>query len=180
MRMIKYLTLILLGFISSGCATILNPYNEEFSCPETYNGKCVSITEAYEESSSGETRQPAKDIKPKQPVNGFDCDYDFEEDCYEPTVPKKPHTENNQETLADPQMQEPRTAEEEYRQALYGKLSRLLKEPTAPMVAQPKVMRVLVLPYKGDDNALYMYRYVYIFTEPPRWILDEIQIKGIE
>ena len=42
------------------------------------------------------------------------------------------------------------------------------------MVAPPKVLRVLLLPYEGSDNVLYMYRYVYSFVDEPRWILDEM------
>ena len=167
----KQLTLVLLGLTLSGCTTIMNPFNDDFSCPETYNGKCVSITEAYDESLSGQTQQPANETKQRPHIHGIDCDY--EEDCDEPVAPKK-------EAPEDTQTREPQTAEEEYRQALYGKIANLLKEPATPMVATPKVMRVLMLPYEGDDNALYMYRYVYIFAEPPRWILDEIQPGQIE
>jgi conjugal transfer pilus assembly protein TraV len=41
------------------------------------------------------------------------------------------------------------------------------------MVVAPKVMRVLMLPYEGQDEELYLYRYAYIFTDRPRWIMTD-------
>jgi conjugal transfer pilus assembly protein TraV len=39
------------------------------------------------------------------------------------------------------------------------------------VVVPPQVMRVLILPYTGDERELYMYRYVYMFVDEPRWLL---------
>jgi conjugal transfer pilus assembly protein TraV len=61
----------------------------------------------------------------------------------------------------------------DYQEALYKELAGLLKEPLTPIVAPPKVMRVLLLPYKGDSNELYMLRYIYFFVEEPKWILGD-------
>lgn len=61
----------------------------------------------------------------------------------------------------------------DYHESLYRELSGLLKEPLTPMVAPPKVIRVLLLPYKGDANELYMIRYIYFFVDEPRWILGD-------
>ncbi len=58
-----------------------------------------------------------------------------------------------------------------YQSALYGRLNGLLQSPRSPMVVPPQVMRVLILPYTGADNDLYMYRYVYMFLDGPRWLL---------
>lgn len=52
MRPMRYFTVIALAATLSGCATIMNPYNEDFSCPETDNGKCVGVPEAYDESAN--------------------------------------------------------------------------------------------------------------------------------
>ena len=60
-----------------------------------------------------------------------------------------------------------------YREALYGRIAGLLTEPETPVVVPPKVMRVLILPYEGEGNELYMLRFTYIFTEPPRWALAD-------
>lgn len=61
----------------------------------------------------------------------------------------------------------------DYQEALYGRMAGLLTEPETPMVVAPKVMRVLMLPYEGQDRELYLYRYAYIFTDQPRWILTD-------
>ena len=60
-----------------------------------------------------------------------------------------------------------------YQSALYGRLNGLLKSPVSPMVVPPQVMRVLILPYAGRDNELYMQRYVYLFLSGPRWLLND-------
>jgi len=58
--------LILAGMlIMSGCA-LLNPYESSFSCPESYNGKCVSVQTAYSESSGLSVK--AKDGLPISPM----------------------------------------------------------------------------------------------------------------
>ena len=52
-------TLSALQFITgfcllSGCAFI-NPYDSEFSCPETSKGKCVSVNRAYNDATANST-----------------------------------------------------------------------------------------------------------------------------
>ena len=48
------IVLIFMALLSfTGCASIFNPYQEEFQCPETYKGKCVSMKTAYNESIEG-------------------------------------------------------------------------------------------------------------------------------
>ena len=34
-------------------------------------------------------------------------------------------------------------------------------------------MRVLLLPYTGQENEFYMMRYVYFFVDNARWILGD-------
>ncbi len=62
--------------------------------------------------------------------------------------------------------------EKEYRAALLSRLTGLLREPETPMVAPPQVLRVLLMPYKGDGGELFMPRYAYFFVDRPGWILD--------
>ena len=64
-------------------------------------------------------------------------------------------------------------AEVSYKQSLFKKFDGLLREPTTPVVAAPQVMRVLLLPYKGAGNDLYMMRFVYFFVDEPRWVLGD-------
>jgi len=58
-----------------------------------------------------------------------------------------------------------------YQEEVYRKLAGLLREPVTPLVAPPRVMRVLLLPYRGDGGELFMPRYVYFMAEDPRWIM---------
>lgn len=61
-----------------------------------------------------------------------------------------------------------------YQSALYDRLNRLLTRPESPVVVPPQVMRVFILPYTGDERELYMYRYVYMFVDEPRWLLKNL------
>lgn len=62
---------------------------------------------------------------------------------------------------------------EAYRARLFSRMAGLLEEPAAPLVAPPKVMRVLFLPYRGAENELHMPRYTYFFVDEPRFVLGE-------
>jgi conjugal transfer pilus assembly protein TraV len=46
----KKYSILVLGLLLCGCSTVLNPYQSSFNCPETENGKCVSVQSAYRES----------------------------------------------------------------------------------------------------------------------------------
>ena len=65
----------------------------------------------------------------------------------------------------------PTTGETAYQESVYKKLAGLLDEPKTPLIAPPKVMRILLLPYKNDRD-LYMLRYAYFVADDFRWVLD--------
>ena len=65
----------------------------------------------------------------------------------------------------------PTSGEKAYQEGVYKKLAGLLEEPKTPLIAPPKVMRILLLPYKNDRD-LYMYRYAYFVVDDFRWVLD--------
>ncbi|MEM4619883.1 MAG: TraV family lipoprotein, partial [Desulfurococcaceae archaeon] len=66
-------------------------------------------------------------------------------------------------------------AEERYIEALYQKLTSLLKEPNTPVVVPPKIVRVLILPYSEESNkALYSSRYIFVLVDEPKWVLHNI------
>jgi conjugal transfer pilus assembly protein TraV len=135
--------LIFLTTFLIGCASVFNPYESDFQCPETDRGKCVSVQNAYGESMQ---KNVSKDNK-EELKSGKTKENDATE---------SQHKKNN-----------------DYQEALYKELAGLLKEPITPVVAPPKVMRVLLLPYKGDANELYMLRYIYFFVDEPKWILGD-------
>ncbi len=56
----------------------------------------------------------------------------------------------------------------------YQMVSGLLEEPKKPILQPPKIMRVLLLPYEGEGQELFMTRYVYVKVEESDWILSDI------
>jgi len=69
-------------------------------------------------------------------------------------------------------------AEESAEAARLIRLAQLLHEPQTPMIAPPRVLRVLILPYKGSGD-LFMARYAYLQVEPANWVLTGVD-EGLE
>lgn len=153
-RMIFLLCTSILMF--SGCA-ILNPYEGAFSCPDREIGKCVSVENAYEESLSGKdncaghsvatTTRRGRVIK----TSGRDV------------AQKDGDSASN--------LDESSNVELTYQKQVFTKLKGLLEKPATPLMIPPTVMRVLFLPYKDEDNRLYMTRYVYSIVDEAQWIM---------
>ena len=98
--------------------------------------------------------------------------------AYKESTEKKRDNSGNPEIKTDPKEgpkgQKEKPSNTLYQSALYDRLNRLLTRPDSPVVVPPQVMRVLILPYTGDERELYMYRYVYIFVDEPRWLLKNL------
>ena len=56
----------------------------------------------------------------------------------------------------------------------YRMLTELLPEEKKPILQAPKIMRILLLPYKGENQELFMTRYAYVKIEDSDWILSNI------
>ena len=56
-------------------------------------------------------------------------------------------------------------------------LADLLEAPETPVHNPPRILRVLLLPYKGENNELFMTRYAYLEIEPAEWVLTEVSEK---
>lgn len=67
------------------------------------------------------------------------------------------------------------TAQQELQENRYKIVSELLKEETKPLLQPPKILRVLLLPYKGEDEELFMSRYVYLKIEDSQWVLTDLK-----
>lgn len=162
MKIALLLFFMIVGLILSGCAGMLNPYGEEFSCPKTYKGKCVSIQRAYEESLDPNFKEPEDKSyryelnKEKQGCSSGNCDR------------KK---ESTGVLSMDVPGLDPDRGNGAYFDSLYKKMSSLLKEPTTPVIVPPKIMRVLIFSYTGDDEDLFMPRYVYFMADKPKWVV---------
>jgi len=158
--MYKIVLFISMSICMAGCA-LVNPYENDFSCPDTFHGKCISVTGAYNEA----LMQKPEDASYKEEINtciGGACKGE-EEKYTEPRTGNLPVT--------------PIVAEDKYynayKESLYKRLDHLLLEPQTPVVAPPKVMRILFLPYKGQDGEFNMTHYVYFFADDPKWILGD-------
>jgi conjugal transfer pilus assembly protein TraV len=140
------------SLLNTGCSSILNPYSSDFSCPKAENGKCIDIETAHEESLAKTNRKNSE--TPKQAGEGKDCN----------------RTGKTTKTGSDDDPIVPGIA---YQDELHKKLAGLLAQPITPVIAPPTVMRVLMLPYQGDENELYMQRYVYIMVDGPKWVMGD-------
>ncbi|MEM4620938.1 MAG: TraV family lipoprotein [Desulfurococcaceae archaeon] len=65
------------------------------------------------------------------------------------------------------------------RKQIFEKMSGVLRDPQTPILLNPQVVRILILPY-AQGKTLYMGRYVYVVLEEPRWLLDTLLIEGWE
>jgi len=81
--------------------------------------------------------------------------------------------------LPDGQMNEAasNTSQVEAQNSRYKALTDLLEAPETPVLNPPKILRVLLLPYKGENNELFMTRYAYLEIEPSQWVLTEVSEK---
>ena len=136
----SYSWLIAAAFTLCGCSAVLNPYESNFSCPETEKGKCVSVQKAYSDSLN-----PL--VKPESGGKEGACS-----DCGKDKPADSATTRE----------------ESEYRGALFKRLAGLLNEPETPMVAPPQVMRVLLLPYRGDGGRTLHAQVRLFLSRPPQ------------
>jgi conjugal transfer pilus assembly protein TraV len=91
-------------------------------------------------------------------------------DAYKESLQPENALQPSRTVTAGAQQTRPETM---YQASLYKKLTGLLDEPTTPVVAPPKVMRVLLLPYRGGDRELYLYRYVFFVVDDYTWTLGD-------
>jgi len=157
--MIKSLSVVLpvmLLLILSGCSgfkSVINPYEENFKCRTKDDaGKCIDTPSAYKEARFPEANN-TDDTTTCTDANGDGIP------CHPPASVGNTH---HQLTAQD---------------SRYKVLSELLEEPDKPMLEPPKIMRVLMLPYKGENDELFMTRYVYLKLKESQWVLTDISEK---
>jgi len=137
---------------TTGCASVFNPYDSEFQCPDTDKGRCVSIPKAYEMSVSGDGPANTNGSESKRPGAGGKLTK---------TAPQASNSENGTADI-----------KYDYLNQKYEKMAALIGKPATPLVVPPDVVRVLILSYTGNDNNLFGYRYVYFFATEPGWIMS--------
>jgi conjugal transfer pilus assembly protein TraV len=147
MRKLNCLVFIIIAALSSGCSTVGEAVN-----PYSAQFKCEMTENGRCTSMTGAyLGSLQKDPKGGKDVKG-----------------------KNGKTADPPTAASSETA---YQEALFKKLSGLLEEPTTPVIAPPKVMRVLLLPYKAEKD-LFMYRYVYFVVDDYAWVLGDDVLGG--
>jgi conjugal transfer pilus assembly protein TraV len=146
------LLLLLLLPGCSGFKSIINPYEENFKCRTKDDaGKCIDTPSAYKEARFPDANN-ADESAACTNANGDKI----------PCHPPVSNTNKNQLTAQD---------------SRYKVLTELLEEPDKPMLEPPKIMRVLMLPYKGESDELFMTRYVYLKLKESQWVLTDISEK---
>lgn len=147
MRMI--VAAIIIMIISTGCGSFWNPYRENFRCTGNGNeGKCTTTMGAYQDSVGNpeETRPMSESEEKPQKKSGWFWSKKTEEPPPPPPTPGEVYDKNRYETMTN-----------------------LVKEPKAPIVVPPTVVRILIPPYAGNDNHMYDSRFVYFFATEPKW-----------
>lgn len=214
---VKFLLVLVLAITTSGCSSILNPYESEFMCAEqsTFPGKCVTLGEAYKESllkegqpgnydTPGMARPSiAGEVSNGQYQNNNSRQDPFCPDCAPKTqqlTQQNYNTDQGQEPNLqnDPSMtitggeagtggamisqlsKNKTSVEKDYEGALLKRYTGLLRQPATPMVTPTQVVRVLMLPYRGDSNELFAMRYAYIIVDEPKWVIDNYLIEQSE
>ncbi|OGH01698.1 MAG: hypothetical protein A2600_09850 [Candidatus Lambdaproteobacteria bacterium RIFOXYD1_FULL_56_27] len=151
---------------------MLNPYDEEFSCPYTDKGACQSATQAYETSlqeNSGSGAPKAsggsKLVSRKKPT--FASPFG-PSSASARILGLEPVNSGQARDLAD-------EAKQTFKTLSYNKLNRLLKDPQTPLIAPQEVIRVLLLPrVEGEEEeVITMSRFAYLIVRPSRWVLQD-------
>lgn len=148
-KITKTITGFLALAVLSGCSTVMNPYSSDFSCPQGDKGKCVSVSVAYEESLTGRSSNPFVEISSTKSKSQKYSKPSYDRDGGAGNAPV-----------------------DNYQDAVYKRMTGLLRDPVTPIIAPPQVLRVLLLAYRGDDNELFMPRYSYVVIDSPQWVLD--------
>jgi conjugal transfer pilus assembly protein TraV len=89
-----------------------------------------------------------------------------------PTAYQKARYPETEENVVPPNSD---SAQRELQNSRYEIINDLLQEETKPLLQPPKIIRVLLLPYKGEDEELFMSRYVYLKIEDSQWVLTDIE-----
>ena len=145
---VKLSCLVVLVLISlTGCVgKLLNPYESDFSCPNDDPGQCATMRKAYEASLNQGWHTDGAPVKNK----------------------------DGKTVVMPPVKMETQRVEDLNTIARFERQTSLIQQPVTPIVAPPKVERILFFPYQDSDKkTLYMARYVYYITEDPTFVLGD-------
>lgn len=115
-------------------------------------------------------KQPEAEAEPNSP--SFKFENDGGDGVVYPTTAKAKPAKAETLPPASGYAVRPRP-ETAYREASLAKAAKLLKEPVTPVVIPPLVMRILILPRKGEDGELNMAQFSYVMVDKPRWAMGD-------
>jgi conjugal transfer pilus assembly protein TraV len=182
-----FLAILLLLNISacSGFKTVVNPYEENFKCRTRDDaGKCIDTPSAYKEARFPDGNEDGK----KSCINANGDTIPCPDDP-DPTPTKSNCTDVEGQSIPCPSsskdndikdfpLKRKNTNQLSAQNSRYRVLAELLDAPEKPMLEPPKIMRVLMLPYKGEGDELFMTRFVYLKLKDSQWILTDINEKA--
>ena len=84
-------------------------------------------------------------------------------------------TAYRQARVPDPATASTSAVQDEAQGERYRAISDLLAAQETPLLNPPKILRVLLLPYRGEANELFMSRYAYLEIKPAEWVLTEVR-----
>ena len=154
--------LLLVAFVLTGCSTmaeVMNPYDEEFMCPNVGYGKCATMDEAYKESYEAHAENEM--VLTEQGAESVSSTEENEK-CKDGNCDK--------EEGAVPVVTEP-DPEYNYRNRLFQEMASVIEDTETPLLSPPKIGRVLVLNYSDTEDVFYSSRHIYFITKGPEWVL---------
>ena len=164
----------------SSCSTLLNPYEEDFTCPYIEAGACQSAQAAYQTALHDSEPSSLSKASSSGEVTGFRPTLSHSRIespsllGFTRTAPILRLTPVRIEDRASADKAARRT----YRTLTYNRLTSLLRAPETPMLAQPEVIRVLLLPRVDDETgSITMSRFRYLIVKPSRWVLEDPFVK---
>ncbi|MCJ7603930.1 MAG: type IV conjugative transfer system lipoprotein TraV [Desulfobulbaceae bacterium] len=185
---LKYviLPLLLLPLLLSGCGgfeKVVNPYEENFKCRTRDDaGKCIDTPSAYKEArfpdADNESETSCMNANGDTiPCSGASNDSKTCTDSDGAAIPCPPAGTDGSNIIVT-KVSKTNINQLTAQNSRYKALTELLEEPDRPMLEPPKIMRVLMLPYKGENDELFMTRYIYLKLKEAQWVLTDINEKS--
>jgi len=144
---------LVMAFFISGCGSkVFNPYDEEFMCPDIGYGKCATMDQAYNESYEATVEN-------------------------EMVLTPQTNTEIEEDMDGEPANTEP-DPEYIYRNRLFSEMASIIEDSETPLLAPPKIARVLVLNYSDEEDTFFSSRHIYFITTQSKWVLSPYE--GLE
>jgi conjugal transfer pilus assembly protein TraV len=168
--------LLLISMMATGCS-VVNPYEENFRCRTRDDaGKCIDTPSAYEEARN----PPDMSFATCENNNGETVPCPEQKDssnCLNSNGDSVPcSSDESIKVVMSPLQTNPNKLSAQ--NSRYKTLTELLDEPDKPMLEPPKIIRVLMLPYKGEGDELFMTRFVYLKLKESQWVLTDIREKA--